>query len=193
MAFSVTYDSSNGLASGSTASAAHINQNFTDIETELNAFPTDGALGNGVVDTAQLADGALSADATGRAKMADNFITNAKMADNSVSTNDIANSAVSTAKIANDAVTAAKIDSVFGSWASKSNNTQYTAATDGFAIAFDSAAQGLVTIETPVGTTRMQNSGMYGTSRPGCMCPVRKNDTWKATGANTVYWLPLGA
>jgi hypothetical protein len=44
----------------------------------------------GVVSTTELADGALSADATGRAKMADGFVDNAKIADDAVGYDELA-------------------------------------------------------------------------------------------------------
>lgn len=61
MAFAVSYDNSSGITSGQTADPAHINQNFTDIETELNDFPTDGTLANDAVSAAaQISDGIIT-------------------------------------------------------------------------------------------------------------------------------------
>lgn len=48
---------------------------------EHTAAGDGGPLGSGVVDTTQIADGALSADAAGRAKMADSFVQTAKIED----------------------------------------------------------------------------------------------------------------
>ena len=62
MAFSTTND----FTAGTNAVASEVNQNFTDIETELNAFPTDGTLSDGAVSTT--------------AKLANSIITTAKFA-----------------------------------------------------------------------------------------------------------------
>jgi hypothetical protein len=57
MAFSVTND----FTAGTDAIASEVNQNFTDIEAELNAFPTDGTLKDGAVSTtAKLANGIIT-------------------------------------------------------------------------------------------------------------------------------------
>ena len=61
MAFAVTNDFTNGTVTY----GSEVQTNFSDIETELNAFPTAGALSDGAVSTA--------------AKMADNIITWAKL------------------------------------------------------------------------------------------------------------------
>ena len=50
----------------------------------LGVIASTGGIGDQAVTTAKIADGALSADVTGRAKMADNFVTTAKLDDASV-------------------------------------------------------------------------------------------------------------
>ena len=62
MAFAVTET----FTSDVVATASGVNKNFTDVETELSAFPTTGALNDGAVSTA--------------AKLADAIITTAKFA-----------------------------------------------------------------------------------------------------------------
>lgn len=62
---------------------------------------------SGKVKTASLADGALSADAAGRAKMADGYITSAKV--NDVDGSKIADASITTAKHQNNAVTPSKL------------------------------------------------------------------------------------
>ena len=84
---------------------------------------------------------------------------------------------------------------LFGAWdATKNNNTEYTAATDGFVVAYSTSYNNTVTIFSPTATTRIvvQGNSAGAGSTPGAMCPVRKGDTWKVTGATTVFWLPLG-
>lgn len=78
----------------------------------------------------------------------------------------------------------------FGAWASKSNNTSYQAATDGFVLVAAAAS------ESPYGYTDGSNppttQRIIGYFSGFCM-PVRKGDWWKVTGATTVYWLPMGS
>jgi len=101
----------------------------------------------------------------------------------------------STTKVSNlnaDQVDGKDIDSIFGSWEGKSNDTEYTATSDGIVI-----AQGVPPLRgyTPSSTLRIDmNPANLGTSPVGLTMPVKKGDTWKVTGATThVYWLPIGA
>ena len=64
---------------------------------------TNDCVAAGKVKTASLADGALTADTTGRAKMADGFITSAKV--NDVDGSKIVDASIATAKHQNNAVT----------------------------------------------------------------------------------------
>jgi hypothetical protein len=89
-------------------------------------------------------------------------------------------------------------DDAFGSWASKSNNTVYQAATDGFVVALNNQYAGEIKGYTdgsnPPTTQRAWSSANNGgdTGRDITM-PVRKGDYWKVTGGTTIYWLPIGA
>lgn len=82
-----------------------------------------------------------------------------------------------------------------GAWASKSNNTVYQAATDGFVCAYyTSGASEPMVIKTdnsnPPTTVRASKLNyQYGGSLGGC--PVRKGDYWKTEYANVVWWIPL--
>jgi hypothetical protein len=73
---------------------------------EIYDFGND-QVASGKVKTASLADGALSADTTGRAKMADGFITSAKV--NDVDGSKIVDASIATAKHQNNAVTPSKL------------------------------------------------------------------------------------
>ena len=85
-------------------------------------------------------------------------------------------------------------DDAFGAWASKSNNTSYLAESDGFVVAMtnDSAAQLSIYTDSanPPTTLRVSERRDYATTN--CICPVKKGDYWKTTGASTVFWLPIG-
>jgi len=84
----------------------------------------------------------------------------------------------------------------FGSWSTKSINTEYTATTDGFVVAYlKTTSDKYLQIETPTGTVRNRD---YGTddNKASVTSPVRKGDTWKlvveAGGSASVFWLPIG-
>jgi len=89
-------------------------------------------------------------------------------------------------------------DDAFGSWASKSQDTSYTAETDGFVCvnAYGGHAGGWVKGWSPADTLRVWNGSGYVDFGAGFTMPVRKGDTWKVTSSNmtsvTVYWLPIG-
>lgn len=90
----------------------------------------------------------------------------------------------------------------FGNWETKASGTQYTAATDGFVVAFTNGPNSphSLTGETPVSVTRIkqETAAVYATNPVlGFTMPVKKGDTWRVdvsgTGATaTVYWIPLG-
>lgn len=89
----------------------------------------------------------------------------------------------------------------FGAWVSASANTVYQAATDGIIVAQlgSTGSVGLVCdvytdSNNPPTTVRtyLQDNGDYPSGVPGT-CPVRAGDYWKVgSGANLVFWLPLG-
>jgi hypothetical protein len=96
-----------------------------------------------------------------------------------------------TKKYVDDSINA--IDSIFGAWASKSNETAYTAATDGFVLATgNQGASKPIRGETPIGTQRVYGNYPNPGNPESIMMPVRKGDTWKVFNANvSVYWLPI--
>src|SRR5688572_15875774 len=106
---------------------------FDSIETLINTTLLSGAeiqdgaieadhLASNAVTTGKIIDGALTADATGRAKMADGFVNAAKLASDAVTTAKILDSNVTTAKIADSNVTRAKLVAV-GQQVSSSSGT----------------------------------------------------------------------
>lgn len=66
----------------------------------------------GKVKTASLADGLLTADAAGRAKMVDGFIVTAKIADSQITASKIPDGEITGAKLANATVTGNKLQNV---------------------------------------------------------------------------------
>jgi len=78
-----------------------------------------------------------------------------------------------------------------GAWVSRTNNTSYLAATDGFVQAWGT---GTVTVYTdgsdPPTTGRGEDSG--GSANSYVMSAVKSGDYWKAVGANGgLFWIPL--
>ena len=83
----------------------------------------------------------------------------------------------------------------FGAWETKSNNTVYHAATDGFVLAYTTTARSTVvgfTDSSNLPATRRIAHAHETLGSHGITMPVRKNDYWKVTGAAIVYRLPLG-
>ncbi len=92
-----------------------------------------------------------------------------------------------------------------GSWAAKSNNTVYEAATDGLVVAYSAEATGatLNVIGYTDGSnppTTVRNRGMMGSTyasatRVNVVFPVKKGDYWKVAGiggGGAIYWIPFG-
>ena len=80
----------------------------------------------------------------------------------------------------------------FGAWSSRNNNQEYTATTDGFVCAWTNDANTNIRGFSPTATQRAGNFGDAAAFNHGVTFPVRNGDTWKVTGATTVYWLPIG-
>ncbi len=106
-------------------------------------------------------------------------------------------------KYVDDKVATVSAQAGFGAWESKSNNTVYQAATDGFVCATALADTrtdviGLTDGSNPPTTRRAVDGDIPNNEgdkrRPRSITfPVRKNDYWKVTGADAVYWIPLGS
>jgi hypothetical protein len=87
-----------------------------------------------------------------------------------------------------------------GAWSSKSNNTVYTAASDGFVMAqrenISADLVGYTDSNNPP-TTQVAIEGLNSSPEndtkhyASIMFPVRSGQYWKVTGATTVYWVPL--
>ena len=91
----------------------------------------------------------------------------------------------------------AAMGSLLGTWTSRTTDTSYLAATDGFACAYSLTGtahlQGYTDSQNPPVTLRLTDNpaGISGGARCLTM-PVKKGDYWKVNNADTLYWLPLG-
>ncbi len=91
----------------------------------------------------------------------------------------------------------------FGAWASKSLNTAYQAATDGFVVCYSDDWDPTLIVYTdgnnPPTTVRTRIGPVESGSleHSFIMCPVRKGDYWKLSSDKTaktyVFWLPWGS
>jgi len=83
---------------------------------------------------------------------------------------------------------------ILGDWSSRSQDTTYTARTDGLVTA--NTGQGKIYAQTPAGTTRMGGFKDSGNNAVAMML-VKATNTWAmvadpTTATVTVYWLPFG-
>ena len=85
-----------------------------------------------------------------------------------------------------------------GDWLSRSNNTVYQADTDGFVVAWTTAAAAIngYTDNSNPPTTERQRDGdgdAGGGNGSSIFVAVKKNDYWKIANGTvvTVYWIPL--
>ena len=167
-----------------------------DFAINTNKFTVTAASGNtliaGTLDVTGAADVTGALDVTGNIDPTSYETTNGGFLDEDNMASD------SATKVASQQSIKAYVDasSELGAWGSKSNNTAYLAATDGFVIspnATQSAKAGYSDGNNPPTTLRAQSPygvGVYDAA--SMMFPVRKGDYYKVTGCTIVYWLPLG-
>lgn len=97
----------------------------------------------------------------------------------------------------------AQLSATFGAWESKSKDTVYRAATDGFVTAHcfsaNSQVYGYTDYSNPPTTLRIQNQGPANNTHSGILMPVKKGDYYKiriigdSSVTSAVYWIPLGS
>ena len=84
----------------------------------------------------------------------------------------------------------------FNTFASKSDNTVYQAATDGFVFGYTSTSSTTVYAYTdssnPPTTVRARSTSPSSGSAT-VICPVKRGDYYKTVNCSTVYWIPIGA
>lgn len=97
-------------------------------------------------------------------------------------------------KYVDDKIAAVPTPVYFGSWASKSDNTVYQAATDGIVVASNDSHGDVKVYTNSSNPPTTMRAGSGGETRQ-VTCPVKKSDYWKVTGSGTttVYWIPLGS
>ena len=81
----------------------------------------------------------------------------------------------------------------FGSWVSKTNNTDYLAETDGFVCGTGTTGDNAWVCTDSASTPTIKRVRMHNdTNAHGVTCPVKKGDYWRAEGMDTyLYWIPL--
>lgn len=81
---------------------------------------------------------------------------------------------------------------VLGDWSSRSNNTTYTARTDGFVVARRETGATTVKGYTPSGTLVSVGTPGQNNFDIAITFPVKGGNTWDVSGAESVLWIPLG-
>ena len=104
-------------------------------------------------------------------------------------------------------ISEAQLVGALGAWASKSNNTVYEAATDGFVIGYSNqtgdastTAIGYTDSSNPPTTVRWydekgRSGATYNSFRSILFMPVKKGDYWKVVfnQTATIFWISLGS
>ena len=183
-----TYSVTNTFTADTTAVASEVNQNFTDVLTALNAFDA-GNLASGTVPLARISGLTVTQLA------AATIVLEAEGIGNNDNDTTWPTSAAVKDFVDTQIDAALPDDDAFGAWLSRSNNTEYQAASDGFVIArsnSDVNGKGFTDGSSPPTT---QRGASYATAgfQDSFMMPVKKDDYWKVTNIATVYWLPVGA
>lgn len=84
-----------------------------------------------------------------------------------------------------------------GSWESKTKDTTYLAATDGFVLGYKTSGTAPIYIRSdssnPPTTTRAIVEPYENGQSVCAMSPVKKGDYWRAEDAAVVYWIPWGS
>ncbi|MCJ7483869.1 MAG: hypothetical protein MUO31_13000 [Thermodesulfovibrionales bacterium] len=182
-AITCTSLTSTGALSGTTITGSG------NVAINTNKFTVTAATGNtlvagtlGVTGIATVGDGSLLA--TSAAPTTDAMLANKKYIDDQVGTKEATLVTQATAGI-------------FGAWttldtasAAFTGNSVYRAQCDGIICAYAVSAEisGLTDGSNPPTTIRQLSSA----TKTNLTMPVRKNDYWKITTTNTIYWLPIG-
>jgi hypothetical protein len=180
-----TYTVTTSFTADTTAVASEVNQNFTDVLTALNSFDASN-LGSGAVPLARISGLTSSQCASAFFKDEDDMASDSATA--------VSSQQAIKAHVTTQIAAAVPDDDAFGTWASKANNTNYLAASDGIVCAWrnegtSDTSQGLTDGSNPPTTVRIQDTG----SKASITFPVKKGNYWKVTNISTVYWLPIGA
>lgn len=181
-----------------------LNNTIGEIETELNAFPTDGALASGCVSTTQLATNAVT-----NAKMADDSVDEDEIVDGAVTADKIGTGAVTNAKLGATSVTYDKLSTVFGTStlndaaaSAIALNETYLASGDGLAITYFTTSTGTtITAYSDSDSTPTTTiwTGFLHKYSCACVTPIQKNHYFKLDGnanyaANVITrWFPFGS
>ena len=180
---------------------ADLNGAFSEIETELNAFPTDGALAALSVGTSQ-----LQANAVTLAKMAASSVGTSQLVAASVTEAKLGTGSVTNTKLGATSITAAKVSTIFGTSTLNDSDTNtlaigntYQATSDGFLLVyFTSVISATTTLysDSSSSPTTVMWIGTNQTYEACALTPIIKSNYWTMTGyaANTIIrWFPIGS
>ena len=158
------YTVPNDFVTDTVAVADQVDANFNAVLAAVNALDA-GNLASGTVALARISGLTSSQMAAAFFKDEDDMASDSETA---VSSQQAIKAYIATAI-------------AFGSWASKSNNTEYTAASDGFVVAKATGDQQLK-MYTPTATLRIHHTVLgSGADVHSSTLPVRSGDTWKVT------------
>jgi len=184
-----TYTVTNTFTINTTAVASEANQNFTDVLTALNSFDASNC-----DSTTTLPLGCITG-LTSTQCAAAFFKDEDDMASDSATA--VSSQQAIKAHVTTQIAAAVPDDDALGTWASKSNNTVYQAASDGFVVMTSASDTfrdiiGYTDGSNPPTTIRLESYSIDHSYQSFTM-PVKKSDYWKVTGGGTIYWMPIGA
>lgn len=166
-----------------------IDENEAEFQLTSGGYLYGNSLKADSVLTAAIADANVTL-----ALMADDSIDSDQYVDGSIDTAHIADSNITSTKIADDTILPADVNSIFGSWtnldsasAALAKDEVYKVGSDGFVIAYAVGAVVAGYTDNSNPPTTQRASGYSVTM------PVKKDDYWKITITNTIYWLPIGS
>ena len=194
MAFAITKTWTNEILT-----AADLNNSFSEIETELNAFPTDGALTANSVGNSQLASNAVAL-----ANMQDDSVGEDEIVDGAVTEAKLGTGAVTNTKLGASAVTAAKVSTILGTTTlndsdanSLSEDSIYRAGSDGFLLVYYGGSSTFLKLESD--SANPPTTVIYDT-RAGyqsILAPIISGDYLRVTAQSgvspTIRWYPIGS
>ena len=183
---------------GRVKAAQDLDANSHNIVSLASGTQTGQAIHVGQVDTTHFSIHEPATGAAVRLNLNTSFLATEHDTGLSVRAASLDSSVMTSAVVIN---APSQITGALGTWESKSNNTAYEATTDGIVCAYTETTNtvivGLTDGDNPPTTKRQtSNSGTvtsHSAPDASIMFPVKKGDYWKVTGADAVFWIPIGA